>query len=417
MSRPPSRVPELVRTVPIVLVALLLVVPAFAADEISRERRGRAGNAPTIGQILAGRGPRVARIRRMHRGPADLGAYRDLGSWIDIYNEWPWDHPIKAVKMLRRKGVETIFLQTSNYGADKPIFRRKRAGRLLHAAHRRKMRVVAWYVPSFAHPKKDRYRSLSAIRFRNRWGDRFDSFGMDIEATVVDRIPRRNRRLIRLSRSVRRVAGKDYPLGAITPDPVSSLYWPRFPYERVRRLYDVFVPMGYFSFRAEGYERVRRYTAKGIRTIRQESGDPKVPIHFIGGIAGETKGTEVKGFVHALKSQEVLGGSYYDFAITTREEWQQLGRIAGRRVRDASEAKSGTTATKNKNGPRRKGRDGGKERPDRSKERKDRDRRSKRNADRRSGDDKKSKTLNCDPTGAPDPSARPGCGPSARRGL
>src|SRR5688500_10317268 len=26
-------------------------------------------------------------------GTVDLAAYEDLGSWIDIYDSWPWAHP------------------------------------------------------------------------------------------------------------------------------------------------------------------------------------------------------------------------------------------------------------------------------------------------------------------------------------
>ncbi|MDQ3940183.1 MAG: hypothetical protein M3238_02405 [Actinomycetota bacterium] len=318
------------RMVPILVVALLLVLPFTAGSAVPKKIRPvAAGFAGTT------RGKVATMFGLERRAPArttDLRAYKRLGSWIDIYNHWPWRHPRRAVEKLHRKGVKTIFLQTSNYGAKVPIFKPRRIGRFIHAAHRRNMYVVAWYVPSFAHPKKDRRRSIAAIRFRNRSGERFDSFGMDIEATVVDHIWKRNRRLLGLSKWLRRKVGPDYPLGAITPDPVSSLYWPRFPYRRVRRLYDVFVPMGYFSFRARGYAKVRRYTVAGIRTIRKESGDPHAPIHVIGGIAGETKGLEVKAFVHAVKDNKVLGASYYDFTITTPEEWEQLRRIARRRV-------------------------------------------------------------------------------------
>ena len=118
-------------------------------------------------------------------------------------------------------------------------------------------------------------------------------FGLDIEAAIVGNIWLRNKRLLDLSKKLRSLVGPDYPLGAITPDPVKSLYWPNFPYKRVSRIYDVFAPMGYFSFRAHGYKDVKRYTAKGIKVIRRESEDPDVPIHLIGGIGGETEAREV----------------------------------------------------------------------------------------------------------------------------
>jgi hypothetical protein len=322
------------RSVPIWIVALVIALPLFGdvmlnSNKSDVDAPGRVARA----DVRERRKPRVRRPVRavpVARGKTDLSAYRGLGSWIDIYNNWPWDHPAAAVNVLKRKGVKTIFLQTSNWGADDPIYRPGATAKLLHAAHRKNMKVVAWYVPSFAHEKYDRRRSLAPIRFKTSKGHRFDSFGMDIESTVVDRIKLRNKRFLNLSKWLRSKIGDEYPLGAITPDPVTGLYWPDFPYKATRRLYDVFVPMGYFSFRVSGYRDVKKYTAAGIRTIRRETEDPKVPVHWIGGIAGETEHYEVKGFVRALKGHNALGGSYYDFIITTPEEWSELGVLAGR---------------------------------------------------------------------------------------
>ena len=259
-------------------------------------------------------------------GTVDLAAYEDLGSWIDIYDSWPWAHPTLAVRKLHARGVRAIFLQTSNYGAKEPIFKPRQTTKFLKAAHQRDMKVVAWSVPSFDHPQVDYHRARAAVLFK-RAGHRFDSFGLDIEATVVGNIYRRNRRLLELSKRLRALVGPDYPLGAITPDPVKALYWPDFPYKRVNHLYDVFVPMGYFSFRADGYKDVKKYTLASIRNIRRESGNPDVPIHLIGGIGGETQVPEVKGFVRAVRANDVLGASYYDFSVTSDDEWEQLETI------------------------------------------------------------------------------------------
>ncbi|MGH2808321.1 MAG: hypothetical protein ACRDKT_13710 [Actinomycetota bacterium] len=338
------------RSVPIWVVAIALALPwmgdgAFLTDRARRSDAHRVARTDKRIERRRSRARRPVRAEPVARERIDLSAYRGLGSWIDIYNEWPWDHPQAAINSLHRRGVKTIFLQTSNYGAGEPIFRPLQAEKFIHAAHRKDMKVVAWYVPSFAHPKVDRKRSLAPVRFKTSRGHRFDSFGMDIEATVVDRVTLRNKRFLKLSKWLRWKIGDGYPLGAITPDPVTGLYWPRFPYERTRRLYDVFVPMGYFSFRVSGYRDVKRYTSKGIRTIRRETHDPKVPIHWIGGIAGETKHYEVKGFVRALKGHKAIGGSYYDFSITTPEEWSELQVIAGR--------KPPTRGSKNKHEPKR----------------------------------------------------------------
>jgi hypothetical protein len=318
----PDEVPSS-RFAPIVAVVMLLLAGVLVpARTESRPTKSSARHERRVEHRSKKADVQLA----SNRDSVDLSAYRDLGSWIDIYDAWPWAHPTLAVRKLHDRGARTIFLQTSNYGAKDPIFRPRQTARFLKAAHARDMEVVAWTVPSFANPQKDYHRARAAILFKGR-GHRFDSFGLDIEAAIVSNIWRRNKRLLDLSKQLRDLVGPDYPLGAITPDPVKSLYWPNFPYQRVDRLYDVFVPMGYFSFRAHGYKDVKRYTEQSIRVIRRESGDPDVPIHLIGGIGGETEPPEVKGFVRAVKGHGVLGASYYDFAVTSEHEWKQLETI------------------------------------------------------------------------------------------
>lgn len=317
----PKEVPPS-RFAPIAAVVILLLLGALAPAHID-PRLTRLGSR---NDRRAENRAKDAGVRFASSGSVDLSSYRDLGSWIDIYDAWPWAHPTLAVRKLHARGARTIFLQTSNYGAKDPIFRPRRTVRFLKAAHAREMDVVAWTVPSFAHPQKDYHRARAAMLFKGR-GHRFDSFGLDIEAAIVRNVWRRNKRLLDLSKRLRELVGPDYPLGAITPDPVKSLYWPNFPYQRVDRIYDVFVPMGYFSFRANGYKDVKRYTERSIRVIRRESKNRDVPIHLIGGIGGETEAPEVKGFVRAVRGHGVLGASYYDFAVTSEHEWKELETI------------------------------------------------------------------------------------------
>jgi hypothetical protein len=258
----------------------------------------------------------------------DLVAYKGLASWVDIFDKGPWEDPIRAVKRMHRRGVKTLFLQTSTYGIFKPVFKREKVFQFLHASHKRDMKVVAWYVPSFAHPIIDLRRVRSAVRFESPAGERFDSFAMDIESNVVGNIKTRNQQLITLSSTLRKEVGDSYPLGAITPDPCcSSGYWPNFPYKEVRKHFDVFVPMGYWTFRASGYKGTKHYTSRNIAIIRRETGDPHVPIHMIGGIADSASKKDLKGFVSALKQSGVIGASLYDFPITTKTAWKALKSV------------------------------------------------------------------------------------------
>ena len=290
-----------------------------------------AADAPAPERLAVTAGP----------GTKDLSAYKGLGSWIDIFNRKPWTNPGRAVRIMHRRGAKAIFLQTSTYGQGAGIYDREAVDAYLRHAHRRGMKVVAWYVPAFDQQKVDFKRIRAAIRYRSPTGERFDSFGLDIEATNVGDVSIRNERLLSLSKRIRNLAGPNYPLGAITPDPVEATYWPSFPYKELAKIYDVFVPMGYFTFRAAGFKDVHDYTKQGIKTIRRETGDPNVPIHFIGGIADDAQPRELKGFVKAARDDAIEGASLYDYPITSRESWFEMRalstNVAARRRAAAAE--------------------------------------------------------------------------------
>lgn len=272
----------------------------------------------------------VKEVGEKELGEADrTAAYRGVAAWIDIYNRRPWQRPRRAVRRMSARGVQTLFLQTGNYSSRGPVHRPRAVARFISAAHRRDMKVVAWYLPGFHRMKLDTRRTLAAARFRGPHGERFDSFALDIESPIVDSIARRNRRLLRLSDRLRREVGGSYPLGAIVPDR-GSLYWPNFPYKRVAGRYDVFLPMAYFTFRAHGRGRVTRYIARNIRSIRREVSDRRVAIHVIGGIAGHTTESEMRGFVSSVRAHGAVGASLYDFPITKGYEWRQLRKLRER---------------------------------------------------------------------------------------
>lgn len=274
---------------------------------------------------------KTAEMKQVEEPPKEgrLAAYRALGTWVDMYDKGPWADPERAVRKMKRKGVTTLYLQTANYAKPRKetIFRRGRVERLVVAAHARGIKVVAWYLPSFKKLRKDWRRTKAALNFRTSDGQRFDSFALDIESTQVGDIATRNRRLETLSERIRNKVGDSYPLGAIVPD-VHTNYWPWFPYRMVNRHYDAFLPMGYFSFRTSTFDGAYRHTRDNVRAIRQETGDRRVKIHPIGGIAGRVGDAAARGYASAVEDTNVLGGSYYDFPITTSSEWTILDRLA-----------------------------------------------------------------------------------------
>ena len=261
-------------------------------------------------------------------GSGHRSAYAGLGTWIDIYDTAYWAHPQRTVAEMARDGVRTLYLQTGNYQQRVALVRRRKLSRFVDAAHAAGMRVVAWYLPSFLHPAGDARRSLAAIRFRSARSERFDSFALDIEASLVKSVPLRNKRLLHLSARLRRAVGRRYRLGAIIPSPLGirrhRAYWPHFPYRELARSYDAFLPMAYSTSRVRGAARTRAYDASDIAIIRERTGRPHVRVHLIGGIADYMGPQETAGFVQAVDDCGPVGYSLYDFSTTRPATWRAL---------------------------------------------------------------------------------------------
>jgi hypothetical protein len=274
--------------------------------------------------VLAAAAPRPAAADGRDYAAA---AYRGLAAWIDAYDQGPWDQPERTVEKMARRGVGTLFVQTSNYRLPAPLHRPAALARLLAAAEAYGIDTIAWCLPGLDDPRRDWRRVEAAVTHVTPEGHSFDGFALDIEATVVREISLRNRRMLQLSSRLRELVGDGASLGAIVPDPVTQRYWPRFPYRRVRALYDTFLPMSYWTYRVRGAGSVYRYTRDALRLLRARTGDPAVPIHPIGGIANRASVAEVRSFARAALDFGAAGASLYDAPITTPAQWRELALV------------------------------------------------------------------------------------------
>ena len=260
-------------------------------------------------------------------GDRDLSAYSALGTWVDLYDPHVLAHPESSVAAMANHGVSTLYLQTSNYQMRSDIVRPDRISRFIEAAHANGMQVVAWYLPSFVNLARDQRRALAALRFKTPDGERFDSFALDIESSIVKPASKRSARLVMLAQRLR-AAAPNIALGAIVPAPVGMQrlpwYWPTFPFAELARDFDVFLPMGYFTYRSHLASFSGAYTQKNIALLRTETGDPGLAVHPIGGIAGNASSAQVRTFERAAQSGKAIGASLYDFSGTTPAQWRAL---------------------------------------------------------------------------------------------
>lgn len=256
---------------------------------------------------------------------AHIDVFRGMGAWIDIYDYRQWRDPEGTVQRLTARGVQTLYLESTSYRRKGPVRYPERTARFLDAAHASGIDVVAWYVPGFADLDRDLEWSLAAVNFQTPAGNRFDAFGLDIEVTEVTDPARRAGRVIELSEAIRSAVGPAYPLAAICVSPMRSPgYWPIFPDREIAAIYDVYMPMSYWTFRVSGERAVRGFIAETVRRVHERTGRPDIPIHVIGGETGDTTAAEMRGFVAAVQEAELLGASIYDVAGAGPEDWAAM---------------------------------------------------------------------------------------------
>lgn len=270
----------------------------------------------------------------------DVSSYTGLGAWIDVFDyapayqdpgEFPSVSP-DAVDVLAGYGVETLYFQAARLDPRSPggIVDRELVGEFLARARNAGIRVVGWYLPKFADLEADMAR-VEMIRDFEFRGHRFDGVALDIEwrSDVPDHAER-NARLVELSRRLRDRMG-DEALGAIVPPPVllevvNPDNWPDFPWPELAGLYDVWMPMSYWTLRtsSSGYRDGYTYTDENIRRMRANLGDPAALVHPIGGIADETTAEATLGFLRAAEEADSIGSSLYDFDTTSVGGWEIL---------------------------------------------------------------------------------------------
>ncbi|MGH2686944.1 MAG: hypothetical protein ACRDJP_15885, partial [Actinomycetota bacterium] len=92
-------------------------------------------------------------------------------------------------------------------------------------------------------------------------------------------------------------------------------------------LYDVYLPMAYWSYHATGERGAHDYISRSAGVVRAETGRADMPIHMIGGLADGAEAEESRGFVSAVNAAGLIGASLYDAASSGAEDWTALAGL------------------------------------------------------------------------------------------
>ena len=286
----------------------------------------------------------AAEVRATTPEARRVDAYRGLGAWVDAFDYSPPytgpNPPVRAATLdeMVAAGVRTVYLQAGRDDSRSPDLLEDRwlLAEFLLGAHQRNLRVVGWYLPKWSDGTRD-LDHLKAIADFSVLGHRFDGIAVDIEYNAdKNTSAERSRRLVTLSTALRAHVGRDVALGAIVMPPtllevVNTNYWPAFPYRELANVYDVWLPMSYWSFRttASGLKDGYAYNADSTKRLRTNLGKPDALVHGIGGI-GAVDGiddpvkpeeplasiADLEPFVRSLRDTKSIGGSLYDWRTT-----------------------------------------------------------------------------------------------------
>jgi hypothetical protein len=253
------------------------------------------------------------------RGAANVFARKALWLPYWVWTATPLDRLIEEAKA---SGTSTIYLEvaTSNNG----VYGLPGLDRLLPAAQRAGLHVVAWIYADLARPATDFANLRTVARFRTPGGLRIDGLALDLEGSE----PLPTWALAQELALARRLMGSAGPVLAVTY-PAGSL---APPYGLIARYATAIAPMDYWHGLLEpmGYNVAYDEVAASIRAIRAEA--PHEPVSVITqtfdiftksarGVYAPSA-AELSGALQAAAAGGAEGVSFYEWGTISAAEWR-----------------------------------------------------------------------------------------------
>jgi hypothetical protein len=305
-------------------------------------RNGKWTKAMTFGDYVrfldAVAQQQAAEQRRRESSEARASVMRGTGAWVDVYDWSPTfvsskkagavpAFTLSRIDRMADNGISTLYIQTAKAELPDAVLDRDLLVSIINRARSRNMRVVGWYLPTFADLNVDRAHLAATADLG------VDGIGVDIESTVTE-LNARNQGLIDVSTWLR-ATYPAMPLSAIVLPPVvteilNTKYWPQFPWQQISTSYDVWMPMSYWTNRtpASGWRDGYLYTRENIDRIRANLGNPTATMHPVGGLSDGATDHDIDGFVQAANEKGAIGAGMYDDAISSPQQYARLAPMA-----------------------------------------------------------------------------------------
>jgi hypothetical protein len=247
---------------------------------------------------------------------ADLGPVSGKGMWLTT-----WAHTQVDVDALvaaaRAGGLRQLWVRTG--GTRQGWYGEPLLTRLLPAAHRAGVAVIAWDFPTLSDPLADSFRASQALA-GTFGGEQIDGFSPDIETKHEGTFNSPQRVALYLAH-VRLVAG-DRPVVATVMRPTDEQLR-SYPYRAEAPYVDAFAPMDYWSCHEPG--ETTAASIQALATLR-----PVAPVGQAynmaseGGRRGMPTAAEIWRFVDSARRAGAIGASLYNAQTATADERQAL---------------------------------------------------------------------------------------------
>ena len=264
------------------------------------------------------------------RGTArpDLKVVRGLGMWLTppVLRSAP---PEAIVATALRNGLTHLYVEVarSNVGFnDSGIL-----DRLLPAAHRAHIAILAWVYPFLDDLPRDVAIALAVARHTTPDGERPDGLMADIEQNMGEPYVRAYGQILRAS------LGPHVLMAASTYAP-QTYYGQRYPFSTIAASWDLVVPMDYWDVgpTLRTGPSVYRYVQDSVAGVRAASGDPNLPVEVLGQTFDiyqngrhSPAAAEIQAAVAAAHATNATGISFFEWNHATPEEWDALAAMRG----------------------------------------------------------------------------------------
>jgi hypothetical protein len=272
---------------------------------------------------------------------AVLSPYEHSGTWVTRFRfsrEYGGSNPPVTpaqVDVMAAAGVHTLYLQAASNDPRYPeLLSPDLLAEFLTRAHARGMQVVGWYLPHFTNVTADLRRLQAIVGFR-AGGQAFDAVGVDIEDRSVADVDARNAALVDLSTGLHAnapgVTVAAIVLPPVVTDVINTAYWPRFPWHQLSGLYQVWMPMAYWSNRTDpAYSDPARYTSENIARLRGDLGERCAAVSSIGGYGATETAADYAAMAQAARDEGAVGVSIFDWTTTPADAWPPIRGYAVR---------------------------------------------------------------------------------------